>query len=80
MLDFLKMEILKEKDIQMIENRVKMVKKDSQWEIQGDFVLEEKIGTGSAVSRPETFPEQTSPTEIFPAETFPAETEAGNPQ
>lgn len=65
-----KMEILKEKDIQMIENRVKMVKKDSQWEIQGDFVLEEKIGTGSAVPRPETFPE----------ETFPAETGAGNPQ
>lgn len=49
----LKMENLQEKGVQIIENNVKILKKRSNWEVQGQFVVEDLIGTGQNISRTE---------------------------
>lgn len=46
-----KIEKLTEKGVQILENNVKIVKKESGWEIQGEFLLEEKIGIGREIDR-----------------------------
>lgn len=46
-----KIQNLAEKGVQIIENNVKILDKSSGWEIQGSFVLEEKIGTGQDITQ-----------------------------
>ncbi len=41
-----KIENLSQKGVQILQNSVKICKEDSGWIIQGDFLLEERIGTG----------------------------------
>lgn len=60
-----KMENLKQKGVQILENSVKILEEDSGWTVRGEFLLEEKIGIGSpfaAESVPETeAAQQTDP-------------------
>ncbi|MEW4413766.1 sporulation protein YqfD [Clostridium sp. AN503] len=44
-----KIQNLLEKGVQIIENDVKILDKSSGWEIQGSFILEEKVGTGQDI-------------------------------
>lgn len=44
-----KIQNLLEKGVQIIENNVKILDKSSGWEIQGSFILEEKVGTGQDI-------------------------------
>lgn len=46
-----KIQNLMEKGVQIIENNVKILDKSSGWEIQGDFILEEPIGTGQELKQ-----------------------------
>ena len=48
-----KMENLKQKGVQILENSVKIRNKDSGWEIWGSFLLEEKIGVGRELEQAE---------------------------
>lgn len=42
-----------EKDIQILGNDVKILDKNGRWEVQGEFVLEEPIGTGQNIRETE---------------------------
>lgn len=44
-----KQENLQEKDVQILENSVRIINKGTDWEIQGRFLAEEKIGAGRAL-------------------------------
>ncbi len=58
-----KMENLTEKGVQILENRVKIVNKDSGWEICGEFLLEEKIGVGRSLEKTGIGEEPSTPDE-----------------
>ncbi len=60
-----KMENLKQKGVQILENSVRILEEDSGWIVQGEFLLEEKIGIGSLVV-PEPVPETESDKEPEP--------------
>lgn len=46
-----KIQNLMEKGVQIIENNVKILDKGSGWEVQGDFILEEPLGTGQDIQQ-----------------------------
>lgn len=55
----LKMENLLAKGVQIIENNVKITDEGAEWKIQGDFLVEEPIGTGQQLN----LAEESKPTE-----------------
>lgn len=48
-----KIQNLEEKGVQIIENNVKILDKSSAWVIQGDFLVEDSIGTGQNIIKTE---------------------------
>ncbi len=48
-----KMENLAEKGVQILENSVKILRGDSCWEVQGEFLLERQIGVGREIRQAE---------------------------